>query len=40
MVSDNTKMLLDAVAGGTMVALDVEEAIRIIDTLSSTDYQV
>jgi len=33
-------MLLDAVAGGTMMALDVEQATIIIDVLASTDYKV
>jgi len=32
-------MILDAVAGGTMMAVDVEHATRIIDVLASTDYQ-
>jgi len=32
-------MLLDAAAGGTMMALDVEQATRIIVALASTDYQ-
>ena len=32
-------MLLDAAAGGTMMALDVEQATRIIAALASTDYQ-
>ena len=32
-------MLLDAAAGGTMMALDVEQATRIIVALVSTDYQ-
>jgi len=34
-----TKMILDAAAGGTMMALDVEQAKRIIDALACTDYQ-
>jgi len=34
-----TKMILDAAAGGTMMAVDVEHASRIIDALASTDYQ-
>jgi len=34
-----TKMILDATAGGTMMVVDVEQAKRIIDTLASTDYQ-
>ncbi|XP_068492013.1 uncharacterized protein [Phaseolus vulgaris] len=33
------KMLLDAAAGGTMMALDVEQATIIIDALASTDYK-
>ena len=36
---NDTKMLLDAAAGGTMMSLDVEQATRIIATLVSTDYQ-
>jgi len=32
-------MLLDAAAGGTMMALDVEHATTIIATLASADYQ-
>jgi len=35
----DTKMILDAAAGGTMMAVDVEQANRIIDALASTDYQ-
>jgi len=35
----DTKMLLDVAVGGTMMALDVEQATRTIDALSSTDYQ-
>ena len=35
----DTKMLLDAAAGNTMIALDVGQATRIIDALASTDYQ-
>jgi len=34
-----TKMILDAAAGGTMMVGDVEQASRIIDALASTDYQ-
>jgi len=34
-----TKMILDAAAGGTMMAVDVEQAKQIIDALASTDYQ-
>ena len=33
------KMLLDAAAGGTMMAFDVEQATIIIDALASTDYK-
>ncbi|XP_068492294.1 uncharacterized protein [Phaseolus vulgaris] len=33
------KMLLDAAAGGTMMALDVEQATITIDALASTDYK-
>jgi len=32
-------MVLDAAAGGTMMDVDVEQATRIIDALTSTDYQ-
>jgi len=35
----DTKMVLDAAAGGMMMAVDVEQANRIIDALASTDYQ-
>ena len=35
----DTKMLLDAATDGTMMALDVEQATRIIVALVSTDYQ-
>jgi len=35
----DTKTILDVAAGGTMMAVDVEQATRIIDTLASTDYQ-
>jgi len=35
----DTKMILDVVAGGTMMAIDVEQAIRIIDALTSINYQ-
>jgi len=35
----DTKMILDAAAGGTMMSVDVEQATRIIDALASTDYQ-
>ena len=34
----DTKMILDAAAGGTMMAVDVEQATRIIEALASTDY--
>jgi len=34
----DTKMILDAIAGGTMMDVDVEQATRIIDALASTDY--
>jgi len=32
-------MILDAVAGGTMMTVDVEQATRIINVLASTNYQ-
>jgi len=35
----DTKMILDATAGGTMMDVDVDHATRIIDVLASTDYQ-
>jgi len=35
----DTKMILDEVVGGTMMAVDVEHATRIIDALASTNYQ-
>jgi len=35
----DTKMILDAAAGGTMMTLDAEQASKIIDALASTDYQ-
>jgi len=35
----DTKILLFAVVGGTIMALDVEQGTRIIDALASTDYQ-
>jgi len=38
LISD-TKMLIDAAASDTMMALDVEQARRIIYALKSTDYQ-
>nr|KYP69806.1 hypothetical protein KK1_009011 [Cajanus cajan] len=34
-----TKMLLDASAGGLMMMKDSKEAITIIDTLAASDYQ-
>jgi len=38
-LGSDIKMLLDAVVGGTMMALDVEQPTIIIDALSSTDYK-
>jgi len=35
----DTKLLLDVAADSTMMALDVEQATRIIVALASTDYQ-
>ena len=35
----DTKMIVDAAAGGTMMSVDVEQATRIIESLVSTDYQ-
>jgi len=35
----DTKMILDAAAGGTMMSVDAKQATRIIDALASTDYQ-
>jgi len=35
----DTIMIFDVAAGGTMMAVDVERATRIIDALASTDYQ-
>jgi len=35
----DTKMILNATAGSTMMDVDVEQATRIIDALASTDYQ-
>jgi len=35
----DTKMILDAAVGGTMMEVDVEQENRIIDALASTDYQ-
>jgi len=35
----DTKMILDAAAGGTMITVDAEQATRIIDALASTNYQ-
>nr|KYP63067.1 hypothetical protein KK1_017632 [Cajanus cajan] len=34
-----TKMLLDASAGGSMMIKDSEEEITIIDVLAASDYQ-
>ena len=34
-----TKMILDAVASGTIMFVDVEQATRIIDAFASTDHQ-
>ena len=38
-LKSNTKMLLDATTGGTMMTLNEEQATRIIDALTSTNYQ-
>ena len=35
----DTKMIPDTTVGGTMMAVDAEQATRIIDVLASTDYQ-
>jgi len=35
----DTKMNLDATAGGTVMIIDVEQATRIIDDLALTNYQ-
>jgi len=35
----DTKMISDAAAGGTMMAVDVEQATKIIDALAYADYQ-
>jgi len=35
----DTKMLLDAAVGGTMMVVNVDQAMRIIDALDTTDYQ-
>jgi len=35
----DTKMLLDAAAGGTMMIVDADQATRIIEALATTDYQ-
>jgi len=35
----DTKMILDAATGGTMMTVDAERATRIIDALASIDYQ-
>jgi len=32
-------MLLDAAADGTMMAIDTEKATKIIEVMTSTDYQ-
>jgi len=32
-------MILDAVAGGTMMSVDAEQATRIIEALASIDHQ-
>jgi len=34
-----TKMILDASAGGTMMSKSLEEAIVIIDSIATSDYQ-
>ena len=34
-----TKMILDALAGGTMMSKSLEEAIVIIDSIAASDYQ-
>jgi len=34
----DTKMLLDAATGGTMMDVDVEQAMKIIDVLAKTYY--
>jgi len=35
----DTKMILNTVAGGTMMAVNVEQATKIIEALAFTDYQ-
>jgi len=35
----DTKVLLDAATGGTMMVVDVEQATRIIEALATTEYQ-
>jgi len=35
----DTKMILDAAAGGKMMTVDAKQATRIIDALASTNYQ-
>jgi len=35
----DTKMLQDATVGGTMMVIDVEHATKLIDALTSIDYQ-
>jgi len=38
-LKSDTNMLLDVVAGGTMMTVDVEQTTYIIDALTSTYYQ-
>ncbi|KAG2409367.1 uncharacterized protein HKW66_Vig0000320 [Vigna angularis] len=38
-LAPDTKMILDAAAGGTMMSVDAEQATRIIKALASTDHQ-
>ena len=35
----DTKMFLDVVVGGTLMVVDVEQATKFIDALTSIDYQ-
>jgi len=35
----DTKMILDAAVGGTMMIVDAKQATRIIDVLAAIDYQ-
>jgi len=35
----DTKMLLDAATGGTMMAIDAEKTTKIIEVMASIDYQ-